>query len=646
MQKLFQPNHPEAANISLEHYQEMQKKGQAHFSNFWAEIARDKITWDKDFTIVDNVSFASNDVSIKWFEDGMLNACYNAVDRHAETMPDKTALIWESDDGQKITKVTYKELQEKVAHFAGILKMMGVQKGDPVIIYMPMILEASYAMLACVRIGAVHCVVFGGFSPAALSGRIETVAAKWVITADQALRGGKIVPLKENVNKALEDNKTVKNVLIVQHTFDKEVAYKHGRDIRFNDIAPSAQPADPVSMSAEDPLFILHTSGSTGTPKGLVHTIGGYCVNTAYTHDLVFDLKNDDVFFCTADVGWITGHSYMVYGPLMNGTTVLMYEGVPTYPDAGRMWEICEKHNVTILYTAPTALRTLMGYGNDYVTKSDLSSLRILGTVGEPINPEVWQWYYDIVGGGKTPIVDTWWQTETGAFMIAPVANTTPMKAGIAGQPLPSIHAKIVDVNTNIVKNGEDGHLVFSKSWPSQARTIWGDHKRFMDTYFSTHSNHYFCGDAAKQDEEGYIQIIGRTDDVLNVSGHRLGTAEIESALVLHPSISEAAVVGCPHDIKGQGVYAYLTLMQGHEDGAQLRGELKALVRQEIGPIANIDMFHFTPDMPKTRSGKIMRRILRKIAENDYETLGDISTLANPDIVGSIIEHHKKSLAA
>ena len=545
MQKIYDPNHPESANISSETYDEMCAKGHSNASEYWAEIARKKITWDKDFTVSDNVSFAPDNVSIKWFEDGMLNACYNAVDRHAETCPDKTALIWESDDGKTVQKVTYKELQDKVAHFAGVLKMMGVQKGDPVIIYMPMILDAAYAMLACSRIGAVHCVVFGGFSPNALSGRIETVSAKWIITADQAVRGGKVVQLKDNVNKALENNKSVQNVLVIQHTFDKDVVYKHGRDIRFNDISPSARPAECVSMNAEDPLFILHTSGSTGTPKGLVHTTGGYCVSASYTHDMVFDLKEDDVYFCTADVGWITGHSYMVYGPLINAATTLMFEGVPTYPDAGRMWEICQKHKVTLLYTAPTALRTLMGYGNDYVEKYDLSSLRVLGTVGEPINPEVWQWYYDIVGKSNAPIVDTWWQTETGSFMIAPVANTTAMKAGIAGRPLPAIEAKLVDSNSQEVQNGEDGHLVFSKSWPSQARTIWGDHQRFVETYFSTHPNHYFCGDAAKKDEDGYIQIIGRVDDVLNVSGHRLGTAEIESALVLHPSISEAAVVGC-----------------------------------------------------------------------------------------------------
>ncbi|MEM6604047.1 MAG: acetate--CoA ligase [Pseudomonadota bacterium] len=642
------------ASLSKEEFQKLQKQAQENLSDYWATIAREKISWDKDFSIVENCSFAPDAVSIKWFEDGMLNACYNTVDRHLEHRGDKVALIWESDCGEKTEQFTYRALHDEVVKCAAILQKMGVKKGDRVVIYMPMIPKAVFAMLACARIGAVHCVVFGGFSAKALKDRIETAEAKWVITADEGKRGGKIVSLKVNVDMAINDSTHVQNVLVIQHSYNDNISYQPGRDIKYDDLTATLSGKEQVpcvSVNAEHPFFILHTSGSTGKPKGLLHTTGGYMVNVAHTHALAFDLREDDVYFCTADIGWITGHSYMVYGPLANGATMLMFEGVPTYPDAGRLWNICQKHKVSILYTAPTALRTLMGAGDDYVKKYDLSALRVLGTVGEPINPEVWQWYYDVVGRKNCPIIDTWWQTETGAFMISPIANISSMRPGYAGEPLPSIAAKIVDTQSQPVEApNEAGHLVFAKSWPSQARTIWGDHKRFEETYFSTHPHHYFCGDGARRDANGFIQITGRVDDVLNVSGHRLGTAEIESALVKHPDISEAAIVGYPHDIKGEGIYAYVTLMEhaehaehaGHPAKSQnLLSELKAIVREEIGPIAMIDIFHITSDMPKTRSGKIMRRILRKIASGDYDQLGDISTLANSESVETIIQYHK-----
>ena len=638
--KIYYPKKDAKPCVTLKEYQKIRQEAQTDSSVFWAKIAREKIVWDKDFTLVKNTSYAPDNVHIEWFGDGMMNICYNAVDRHAHNTPDKTALIWESDCGTISKTYSFSELYKEVSHFASVLKEMGVTKGDRVAIYMPMIPEASFAMLACSRLGAIHCVVFGGFSANALKDRIIAADAKWVITADEGVRGGKIIPLKQNVDKALEDITSVQTVLVIERTQNPDVSYKARRDIKYTDIAGTVAKDCPyVPVDAEHPLFILYTSGSTGSPKGLVHTTGGYSVYVSYTFSLVFDIKPDDIFFCTADVGWITGHSYLVYAPLINGTTILMFEGVPTFPNAGRLWQITEKYCATILYTAPTALRTLMGFGDEYINSYDLSSLRVLGTVGEPINPEVWEWYYRVIGKENCPIVDTWWQTETGGILMSSVANTTPMKAGCAGEALPSIMAQIVDNDGNILEGEASGHLVISDSWPAQARSIWGDHKRFTETYFTTYPNFYCTGDGCKRDADGYFQITGRTDDVLNVSGHRLGTAEIESALVKHQSVSEAAVVGFPHDIKGQGIYAYVTLMQGENETDDLHKELKHIVRQEIGAIATIDIIHITSDMPKTRSGKIMRRILRKIAEKELDNLGDISTLANPDIVAEIIKN-------
>ncbi|MBI1392843.1 MAG: acetate--CoA ligase [Alphaproteobacteria bacterium] len=604
---------------------------------FWRKIG-ERLDWDKPFTRVKDVSFHKNDFRIRWFEDGRLNACANCVDRHLPKRANDVAIIWEGDAPGEDKAITWRELHGEVSRMANILKARDVKKGDRVVIYMPMIPEAAYAMLACARIGAVHSVVFGGFSPDALASRIEDCGARTVITADEGVRGGKKIPLKKNVDAALQKTKDARLVLVVRRT-GGEVDWSKGRDLWWHeareDVAPECAPE---MMNAEDPLFILYTSGSTGKPKGVLHTTGGYLAWASWTHELVFDLKQDDVYWCTADVGWVTGHSYIVYGPLANGAKTLMFEGIPTYPDASRFWRVCEKHKVTTFYTAPTAIRALMREGDAPVTSADLSSLRLLGTVGEPINPEAWRWYHRVVGGGRCPVVDTWWQTETGACLIAPLPGAYVLKPGSATRPLPGVKPALVDADGKFIEGAASGNLVLTDSWPGQMRTVYGDHDRFLETYFSTYPGLYFTGDGARRDADGDYWITGRVDDVLNVSGHRLGTAEIESALVLHPSVAEAAVVGYPHELKGQGVYAYVTLMEGVDATPALEKALVDIVRTEIGPIAKPDKLHITPALPKTRSGKIMRRILRKIAENDFSNLGDTSTLADPGVVDQLIE--------
>ena len=580
-------------------------------------------------------------VEIKWFEDGVLNICHNAVDRHVEAgRGDVTALIWEPDDPSAQGRVlTYVELQAEVIKMANSLKAIGVTKGDRVTIYMPMILEGATAMLACARIGAIHSVVFGGFSPDALAGRIEDCQSKFVICADAGLRGGKPVPLKTNVDAALEkDGTDVEAVLVINHT-DSAINMIEGRDHWYHAVSadvPADCPCEP--MQAEDPLFILYTSGSTGKPKGVLHTTGGYAVWTATTFHYVFDYKPGEVFWCSADIGWVTGHSYIVYGPLLNGATEIMFEGVPNYPDHGRFWEVCDKYQVNIFYTAPTAIRALMAEGDGPVTAHSRSSIRLLGTVGEPINPEAWRWYHQVVGEGRSPIIDTWWQTETGGTMITTLPGAHGMKPGSAGRPFFGVQPQLVDNEGAVLDGATDGNLCITHSWPGQARTVYGDHQRFIDTYFSTYKGKYFTGDGCRRDDDEYYWITGRVDDVINVSGHRIGTAEVESALVSHPKVAEAAVVGYPHDIKGQGIYCYVTLNVGEVHGDDLVAELRAHVRTEIGPIATPDHLHLTPALPKTRSGKIMRRILRKIAENDFSNLGDTSTLADPGVVDSLID--------
>jgi len=608
---------------------------------FWSGVA-ERIDWIKPFTKVKDVSFDAADLHIKWFYDGELNPCVNCLDRHLPERADEIAIIWEGDDPNTDKKITYAEAFEETCRMANLLKARGVNRGDRVVIYMPMIPEAAYAMLACARIGAVHSVVFGGFSPEALASRIEDCGAVAVITADEGVRGGKTVPLKANVDKALEKTANVRLVLTVERT-NADVDMKPGRDLFWyaqarGDVSPNCPPE---AMGAEDPLFILYTSGSTGKPKGVLHTTGGYLTYAAYTHEIVFDYRPGEVYWCTADVGWVTGHTYIVYGPLANGATTLMFEGVPTYPDASRFWKVVEKHDVNIFYTAPTALRALMRDGDDYVTCADRSSLRLLGTVGEPINPEAWLWYHRVVGDGKLPIVDTWWQTETGGVLISPLPGATDLKPGSATLPLPGVFPALVDGEGEILEGEAKGNLVITDSWPGQMRTVFGDHQRFIDTYFKTYPGMYFTGDGARRDADGYYWITGRVDDVLNVSGHRMGTAEVESALVAHAQVAEAAVVGYPHDVKGQGIYAYVTLMEGVEATETLEKELHNTVRGEIGPIAKPDLLHFTPALPKTRSGKIMRRILRKIAENEFSALGDISTLADPGVVDALIEGRK-----
>ncbi|MEZ5891525.1 MAG: acetate--CoA ligase [Parvularculaceae bacterium] len=591
---------------------------------FWAGVAK-RLDWAKPFTKVKDVSFAADDLHIRWFYDGALNACVNCLDRHLPKRANDPAIIWESDDPAVSKTITYAQAFEETCRMANVLKARGVKRGDRVVIYMPMIPEAAFAMLACARIGAVHSVVFGGFSPEALASRIEDCGAVAVITADEGMRGGKAVPLKANVDKALDQHKLDVRLVLVAERTGANVAMKKGRDLFWhgearNDVSPHCPPE---IMNAEDTLFILYTSGSTGKPKGVLHTTGGYLTYVSYTHEIVFDYRPGEVFWCTADVGWVTGHSYIVYGPLANGATTLIFEGVPTYPDASRFWKVIEKHKVDIFYTAPTALRSLMREGDDWVKKADLSSLRLLGSVGEPINPEAWLWYHRVVGGGERPIVDTWWQTETGGILISPLPGATDLKPGSATLPLPGVMPAIVDANGNFLDGACEGNLVITDSWPGQMRTVYGDHQRFIDTYFKTYPGLYFTGDGAKRDADGYYWITGRVDDVLNVSGHRLGTAEVESALVAHPQVAEAAVVGYPHDVKGQGIYAYVTLMEGAAPSPALEKELRDTVTREISAIAKPDVLHFTPALPKTRSGKIMRRILRKIAENEFGALGD-----------------------
>ncbi|MFN3843112.1 MAG: acetate--CoA ligase [Rehaibacterium terrae] len=609
---------------------------------FWARVA-ERIDWFRKPTRIRDVSYALDDFRIRWYEDGELNVSVNCIDRHLPTRGDKTALLWEGDDPDASRHISYRELHREVCRLANALRNLGVKKGDRVTLYLPMIPEAAYAMLACARIGAIHSVVFGGFSPDALAGRIADCGSKLVITADEGLRGGRQVPLKANVDEALRRPGTtcVETVLVVRRS-GAAVPMQMPRD-RWYEAVVDGQPdtCEPERMGAEDPLFILYTSGSTGKPKGVLHTTGGYLVYASYTHACVFDLKEDDVYWCTADVGWITGHSYLVYGPLANGATTLMFEGVPNHPDVSRFWQVIDKHRVTVFYTAPTAIRALMREGDAPVKRTSRASLRLLGTVGEPINPEAWRWYHEVVGDSRCPIVDTWWQTETGGILIAPLPGAIPQKPGSATKPFFGVRPALVDADGRLLEGAAEGNLVILDSWPGQMRSVYGDHQRFIDTYFRTYPGMYFTGDGCRRDEDGDYWITGRVDDVINVSGHRLGTAEIESALVAHPKVAEAAVVGCPHELKGQGIYAYVTLKAGVEGDEALRQELIQWVRKEIGPIATPDHLQWAPGLPKTRSGKIMRRILRKIAENQPDQLGDTSTLADPGVVATLVEQRQ-----
>ncbi len=609
-------------------------------AGFWSNIGK-RIDWIAPYTKVKEASLKADDLHIRWYHDGTLNACANCLDRHLPQRENEVAILWEGDEPDDDKAITYREAFEETCRMANILKARGVGKGDRVVIYMPMIPEAAYAMLACARIGAVHSVVFGGFSPDALASRIADCGATAVITADEGVRGGKRVPLKANVDKALQTNSQVRLVLMVERT-GADLPVLAGRDLAWSIAREDVSTRCPAeTMNAEDPLFILYTSGSTGKPKGVLHTTGGYLVYVSYTHEAVFDYQPGEIYWCTADVGWVTGHSYIVYGPLANGATTLMFEGVPTYPDPSRFWKVVEKHKVNILYTAPTAIRALMREGDQFVKAADRSSLRLLGSVGEPINPEAWHWYHRVVGEERCPIVDTWWQTETGGVLISPLPGTTDLKPGSATRPLPGINPALVDAEGKILEGPAEGNLVLTGSWPGQMRSVYGDHQRFIDTYFKTYPGMYFTGDGARRDEDGYYWITGRVDDVINVSGHRLGTAEIESALDNHPDVAEAAVVGFPHDVKGQGIYAYVILMADKAPTPELERELTDRVRSEIGPIAKPDHIQLTPGLPKTRSGKIMRRILRKIAENDLSNLGDTSTLADPAVVESLVAGRK-----
>ena len=642
MSKVYaiQPAAIERTYVDAEKYEALYRESVEHNEAFWADQAG-RLDWIRPFSEVKDVSFAKDDLHIRWYADGTLNACYNCVDRHLEHKADDVAIIWEGDDPSVDLTLTYRELHARVCKFANALKSLGASKGDRITIYMPMIPDAAIAMLACARIGAVHSVVFGGFSPDALAGRIEDCESNIVITADQGIRGAKAIPLKDNVDKAAAKANvtTLQKVLVVQHT-GADVSWTNGRDHWLHELEESVDADCPCEeMSAEDPLFILYTSGSTGKPKGVLHTTGGYLVYASLTHELVFDYRPGDVYWCTADVGWVTGHSYIVYGPLANGAITLMFEGVPNYPDASRFWEVCDKHQVNICYTAPTAIRALMREGDEPVRKTSRQSLRLLGSVGEPINPEAWEWYYHVVGDGRCPIVDTWWQTETGGALISPLPGATALKPGSASKPLFGIQPAVVDNDGKVLNGAAEGMLVLTDSWPGQMRTVYGDHQRFIDTYFSTFDGWYFTGDGVRRDEDGYYWITGRVDDVLNVSGHRMGTAEVESALVAHKNVAEAAVVGCPHEIKGQGIYAYVTLMDGVQASDALLAELRQWVRKEIGPIATPDFIQWAPGLPKTRSGKIMRRILRKIAENEHGNLGDTSTLADPGVVDHLVDN-------
>jgi len=636
--KLYPVPQDFAAAVDAAAYEARYKRSVDDPQGFWGEEGK-RISWISPYSFVKRTSFDTHNVSIRWFEDGATNAAMNCIDRHLPKRADQVAILWEGDDPSQSRRITYQELFEEVCRFANVLKKHGAKRGDRVTIYLPMIPEAVFAMLACARIGAVHSVVFGGFSPEALAGRIEDAQSEIVVTADEGLRGAKRIPLKANVDEALDKAHCVKTVLVVMRTGSEDVVMEHGRDFRYEDEAKAVDSFCPYAeMGAEDPLFILYTSGSTGKPKGVLHTTGGYLVHVALTHELVFDYREGEVFWCTADVGWVTGHSYIVYGPLANGATTLMFEGVPTHPSPSRFWEVVDKHKVNIFYTAPTAIRSLMAVGEEAVAKTSRASLRLLGSVGEPINPEAWEWYHRVVGEGRCPIVDTWWQTETGGVMISPLPGATELKPGSATRPFFGVAPEIVGPTGQVLEGACEGNLVIADSWPGQARTLYGDHDRFVQTYFSAYPGKYFTGDGARRDEDGYLWITGRVDDVINVSGHRLGTAEVESALVAHEKVSEAAVVGFPHDIKGQGIYVYVTLNEGLEPSEHLRKELIGWVRTEIGPIATPDVVQFAPGLPKTRSGKIMRRILRKIAEGEFGALGDTSTLADPAVVEELVK--------
>ncbi len=625
------------ASIDANLYQKMYQHSVEDNDGFWAEQAEKFLSFFTPWDKVQDWDFHSAD--IKWFSGSTLNVSYNCIDRHLATRGDQTAIIWEGDETDQDKHYTYKQLHAEVCQFSNALKALGAKKGDRICLYMPMVPEAAIAMLACTRIGAVHSIVFGGFSPDALRDRINDSACKFVITADEGIRGGKSIPLKANTDIACQDTPSVENIIVVKRT-GGQIEWNQTRDVWYHDITLAASvDCPPEHMDAEDPLFILYTSGSTGKPKGVLHTTAGYLLYAAITHKHTFDYKDGEVYWCTADVGWITGHSYIVYGPLANGATTLMFEGVPTYPDAGRFWDVCDKHQVATFYTAPTAIRALMAFGDEYVTRRSRSSLRLLGTVGEPINPEAWEWYHRVIGEGRCPIVDTWWQTETGGHMITPLPGATPLKPGSASTPFFGVEPALLDEQGNEIEGPGEGILVIKRPWPGQMRSVYGDHKRFFETYFQMYPGYYFTGDGAKRDADGYYWITGRVDDVLNVSGHRMGTAEIESALVLHPAVAESAVVGYPHDIKGQGIYVYVTLMNGVESSDELKKELITHVRKEIGPIASPDIIQWASGLPKTRSGKIMRRILRKIAHNEIDSLGDTSTLADPSVVEELISN-------
>jgi acetyl-CoA synthetase len=621
-------------------YNEMYRRSVEDPEGFWGEHGK-RIDWIRPYTKVKDVSYAHDDVHVRWYYDGTLNASANCLDRHLAKRGDRVAIIWEGDDPKDSKSITYRELHADVCRFANVLKAHGVKKGDRVTVYLPMIPEIAVAVLACARIGAVHSVVFGGFSPDSIAGRIHDSDSTVIITSDEGVRGGRPIPLKANVDEALKKCPSVRTCIVVTRT-GKQVGWVDGRDVRYEEaMAKASADCPPEEMSAEDPLFILYTSGSTGKPKGVLHTTGGYMVYASMTHQYVFDYHDGDIYWCTADVGWITGHSYIVYGPLANGATSLMFEGVPNYPDFSRFWKVCDKHKVNIFYTAPTAIRALMREGNGPVEATDRSSIRLLGSVGEPINPEAWLWYYNVVGGGRCPIVDTWWQTETGGILITPLPGATPLKPGSATRPFFGIRPAIVDAEGKVLEGACEGNLILTDSWPGQMRTVYGDHPRFVETYFSTYKGNYFTGDGCRRDADGYYWITGRVDDVINVSGHRIGTAEVESALVAHPKVAEAAVVGYPHDIKGQGIYAYVTLMENEKPSEELRKELVQWVRKEIGPIASPDLIQWAPGLPKTRSGKIMRRILRKIAANEQDQLGDTTTLADPAVVTDLVDHRQ-----
>ena len=639
---IFEPSADlaKSALIDANGYAALYQDSIANPDQFWAEHGK-RIDWIKPYSQISDVSYDAKDLHIKWYADGTLNAAANCLDRHLATRGDQTAIIWEGDEPDQHRHITYRELHEEVCKFANVLKANGAKKGDRITIYMPMIPEATVAMLACVRIGAVHSVVFGGFSPDALAGRIQDCDSTMVITADEGVRGGRPIPLKANTDDALANCPDCKTAIVVKRTGGK-IDWVDGRDVWYHEAMASASADCPVEeMNAEDPMFILYTSGSTGKPKGVLHTTGGYMVYASMTHQYVFDYHDGDIYWCTADVGWVTGHSYIVYGPLANGAITLMFEGVPTYPDSSRFWRVVEKHKVNIFYTAPTAIRALMREGDKPVTVCDRSSLRLLGSVGEPINPEAWMWYHNVVGEKRCPIVDTWWQTETGGILITPLPGATATKPGSATKPFFGVQPVLVDGDNNILDGASDGNLCIGHSWPGQMRTVYGDHQRFIETYFTTFPGRYFTGDGARRDKDGYFWITGRVDDVLNVSGHRMGTAEVESALVAHPKVAEAAVVGYPHDIKGQGIYAYVTLVADAVADDQLAAELRQWTRKEIGPIATPDLLQWAPQLPKTRSGKIMRRILRKIAANEYDQLGDTSTLTDPAVVDDLVENRQ-----